>query len=159
MGPMRIRVVGMRVVLNRMALLSILIGCLTVLLSARGMAMSEYLWKNRPLVVFAPSDQDQLLVAQKQIVQSSRAGFVERDMVVIFVSGDGAQTVLGPDPGQSAQTLRQRFGVASGQFRSILVGKDGGVKLASSSPIAAEQLFRLIDSMPMRRQEMRAKKR
>lgn len=153
------RAMQFRIAVRWMAMLPCLLGFVSFLLSARGMAMSDYIWKNRPLVVFAATDQDERLVAQKRIVQSSRAGFADRDMVVIYVNGDAAQTVLGPDPGHSAQALRQRFGVASGQFRSILVGKDGGVKLDSSTPVAAEQLFKLIDSMPMRRQEMRAKSR
>jgi hypothetical protein len=34
------------------------------------------------------------------------------------------------------------------------VGKDGGEKLSSSKPLAAEKLFATIDAMPMRRDEM-----
>ena len=41
-----------------------------------------------------------------------------------------------------------------GEFRAILVGKDGTVKLNRRSVVSDEDLFSLIDSMPMRRQEM-----
>jgi hypothetical protein len=41
------------------------------------------------------------------------------------------------------------------EFEIILIGKDGGVKLRSKTPISLEELFSLIDAMPMRRQEMR----
>jgi hypothetical protein len=36
----------------------------------------------------------------------------------------------------------------------LLIGKDGGVKLRSSEPVSVKDIFGLIDSMPMRRQEM-----
>jgi hypothetical protein len=35
------------------------------------------------------------------------------------------------------------------------IGKDGGVKLRSAEPVAAGDFFALIDTMPMRRREMR----
>ena len=40
-------------------------------------------------------------------------------------------------------------------FRVVLIGKDGGVKLRQEEPISVADLFALIDSMPMRKQEMR----
>jgi hypothetical protein len=40
----------------------------------------------------------------------------------------------------------------------LLVGKDGGVKLSSSSPLSASTLFGTIDAMPMRIDEMRRRK-
>ena len=42
-------------------------------------------------------------------------------------------------------------------FRFILIGKDGGIKLSSDKPVTLEQLFALIDSMPMRRYEVKTK--
>ena len=36
----------------------------------------------------------------------------------------------------------------------MLIGKDGGVKLRQEEPISVADLFALIDSMPMRKQEM-----
>ena len=43
--------------------------------------------------------------------------------------------------------------------RILLVGKDGGVKLRSEEPVSIQRIFDLIDSMPMRRREMREKGR
>ncbi len=120
-----------------------------------GAAMSGYQWKNRPLVVFAPVNQSVNLVRQRRIINANRAGFQNRDMVVITVVGDRVTTRFGRSPRLGAEGLRQRFGVGRDQFRALLVGKDGGVKLSASNAIGAERLFGLIDSMPMRRQEMR----
>jgi len=49
--------------------------------------------------------------------------------------------------------------VQAGTFQVLLIGKDGGVKLRSSGPVSMKDLFGLIDSMPMRQQEMDSKKK
>ena len=57
--------------------------------------------------------------------------------------------------GPEAAALRHRLGLPAKTFRVVLVGKDGGAKLASDAPIPPSRLFGTIDAMPMRRQEMR----
>lgn len=123
-------------------------------LSSPAVAMSAYKWKNRPLVVFAPSDGDPALSRQRGIVAALRPAFQDRQMVVVYVVGDKVSADLGPGPGVGAAALRERYGVASSAFRVLLVGKDGGVKLSSGTPIAATTLFSTIDAMPMRREEI-----
>ena len=39
-------------------------------------------------------------------------------------------------------------------FRVRLVGKDGGVKLDRSTPMTIDELFTIIDAMPMRQDEV-----
>lgn len=119
-------------------------------------AMSEYKWKYRPLVVFAASGTDANLVRQRQIVTSLRPAFIDRQMVVIYVAGATVSAELAPPPRLSADALRQRYGIAAGEFKAVLVGKDGGVKLTSSKPFSAQTLFRTIDAMPMRADEVRS---
>ncbi|MBW4517481.1 MAG: DUF4174 domain-containing protein [Timaviella obliquedivisa GSE-PSE-MK23-08B] len=45
--------------------------------------------------------------------------------------------------------------MAPGKFTVILVGKDGTEKQRSQTPIDPATIFRTIDAMPMRQQEMR----
>jgi hypothetical protein len=120
-------------------------------------AMSGYLWKKRPLVIFAPDAASGPLSAQRGVVARARDGFSERDMVVVWVVGDSVTAELGGGPGLSAADLRRRYGVARGAFRAVLVGKDGGTKISSAGPLSAGALFSTIDAMPMRRDEMRAR--
>lgn len=136
------------------ASLAVLAGLWTSLGSA-AQAMSSYQWKKRPLVVFAASPGDEALARQRAIVKSLRPAFIDRKVVVIYVEGDRVSADLGAPPGQSAAALRQRYGVGDGQFRVVLVGLDGGVKLTSSGPLSGEKLFATIDTMPMRRDEVR----
>jgi hypothetical protein len=48
-----------------------------------------------------------------------------------------------------------RYGVEPGRFAAVLVGKDGTVKHHFNEPVGPEDLYALIDQMPMRRREMR----
>ncbi len=118
-------------------------------------AMSAYQWKKRPLLVFAPAATSPDLQRQRGIVAQYGPAFQDRHMVVVYVIGDTVTAELGPGPGMTAAALRARYGVATGAFRAVLVGKDGGTKLSSQGPLAAATLFSTIDAMPMRKNEMK----
>lgn len=102
-------------------------------------------WKSRLLVVMAPVAGDPRATEQRRVFHAAQAGSADRDLVLV--------EALGRDERSTA--IRHRFGVPDGEFRAILVGKDGGAKLASATPITAERLFQEIDGMPMRQDEMR----
>ena len=121
------------------------------------LAMSGYKGKYRPVVVFAPEAGDQRLARQREIVEALKPAFIDRQVVLVLVGGDRVTVELGPPPAMGAEALRARYGIAPGEFKVLLVGKDGGVKLASDKPMAAQALFRAIDAMPMRVDEMRKK--
>lgn len=142
---------------QRAAIFTLMLMSLSGLVLATASAMSGYKWKNRPLLVFAPSAGSSSLAAQRAIVAGLRPAFQDRQVVVVYVVGDTVEAELGSKPGQSAAALRSRYGVGSGDFRVILVGKDGGEKLSSGSPIAATNLFSTIDAMPMRKDELKTR--
>ena len=137
-----------------------LMAAMTLAVAAPGpvqAGMQDYRWKNRPLVVFAPSDSHALYRRQVAALSGKRSQLANRDMVVIQVVGGHVVSTLGRSPGLSADALRRRYGVGPASFRAILVGKDGGVKISSAAPLSASRLFATIDAMPMRRQEMRTR--
>jgi hypothetical protein len=118
-------------------------------------AMESYRYKKRPLVVFSPSDQHPGVTRQRNIVNGNRSQFVERDVVVVYVTGNSVSHDLGAPQTLNASALRQRYKVSEGQFRVMLIGKDGGIKIDQSTPLAATDLASEIDRMPMRRDEVR----
>ncbi len=117
-------------------------------------ARSGYRWKYRPVVVLAGADADAALAEQRRIFAANRSGLAERDIVAIRVIGDKVRAELGPGPAMTAAQLRARFGAPETGFRVALVGKDGGTKLTQWKPLSAGTLFGIIDSMPMRRNEV-----
>lgn len=128
---------------------------LTAGVAAAAPPLHPLLWQNRPLLIFAANAGDPELARQRAIVARHRTGLQERDMVVFEIVGDQVRAVIGAAPAASAAAFRRYYRVGTTEFRAILVGKDGGSKLRQSTPVDSDRLFRLIDSMPMRRDEMR----
>ena len=116
--------------------------------------LASYRWQNRVVVLLAPSE-DRKLAQQHQILSVARDGLLDRDLVVVSIT-DGVVKVDGIESKNwDVDRLQQTLDVSQQGFSIVLIGKDGGVKLRSDEPVAAETLFALIDSMPMRKREMR----
>lgn len=96
-------------------------------------------WQARPVVIFADTSAEDGYREQIGLLEQAEAGLAERDIVVLSVDAE-------------ADSLRSALGVDG--FALLLVGKDGGVKLRSDSPVTPDRLFETIDRMPMRRNEM-----
>jgi len=92
-------------------------------------------------LVFASRADDPLLIQQRAILQDASSTAGERDLVLVEAVGHDA----------AAAGLRRRFSAGPKGFRAVLIGLDGGAKLASATPIPAERLAEVIDAMPMRR--------
>jgi hypothetical protein len=56
-----------------------------------------------------------------------------------------------------ALSLRKQLFVPPGQFMVILIGKDGGEKFRQDRKVELKDIFKIIDVMPMRQQEMKKK--
>ena len=139
--------------------------CLLVLLVAAPLegktapvnSMTNYAWNNRVLVVFADEPSKQLDAQRSELAGQERE-LADRDMVVFAVIGDRQIVPLFGDapPSDEASKIRQKFDVPlHAPFAVLLIGKDGGVKWRDQRPARPEELFALIDTMPMRKQEMR----
>jgi len=117
----------------------------------------------RPLLVFGAPQSEQV-VAQVKLLAEHVGELKERQVVVAPVrSGEDepaawtmfpAEEVVTLEPGEEA-AARRRFHVAEGEFVVILIGKDGGEKLRSQTPVTMERLMKVIDAMPMRQKEAR----
>lgn len=119
--------------------------------------LSAYHWKKRLLLVFSPGADDPELKRQEIELSAHRAGVTERDLVVFRVVADEPVTRDGMrDDWVANVAMRETFEVPTGTFAAVLIGKDGGTKLRRTRAITMTELFSLIDSMPMRRDEMRA---
>jgi hypothetical protein len=117
-------------------------------------------WMNRVLVLFSPSESDASFQLQKQGLASSAGEVLDRDLMILEIVEQGQSTAGNQLLSEkSVQDIRKRLGVQRGSFQVLLIGKDGGVKLRSSEPVSMKDLFGLIDSMPMRRQEMESQKK
>ncbi|MEM6624889.1 MAG: DUF4174 domain-containing protein [Pseudomonadota bacterium] len=102
-------------------------------------SLTPFRWEYRPIVIFADPD-DPRLDQQLDMLEAAEPELVDRDNIV----------VLDTSPGSA---LRDRF--SPGEFTVILVGLDGGEKFRSDGVVQPGDLNALIDTMPMRRNELR----
>lgn len=115
----------------------------------------------RPLLVFAPTLDDPKVIEQFKQLILSPPDLKSRNVLYVPVVPEGHNQ---PIPGSRVPTARLsedelaatrlRFKVEPSEFLVILLGKDGGEKLNSPTPVPMEKIRQLIDSMPMRKQEM-----
>ncbi len=104
--------------------------------------LSEFLWINRPIVVFADTPADPRFQQQIDMLQTGDDALHDRDVVVLVDTDPTAQSPL-------RQKLRPRG------FQVVLIGKDGSVILRKPSPWSVRELSRSIDKMPLREREVR----
>ena len=122
--------------------------------SAMGNPLEEYRWKNRIVLIFGSDAKAVGDQVQAFKVQAAEAD--DRDLIFVTVDKDGATIAHDGSAGKlDASNLRDAFSVdVSTPFTLILIGKDGGEKLRKTKPVPPGDIFGLIDTMPMRAQEM-----
>lgn len=112
-------------------------------LAADTVDLNDFLWLERPLIVFADSPADPRLAEQLELLAARPGPLLERDVVVIV---DADSTIRTPLRDQ----LRPRG------FMLVIMGKDGEVELRKPRPWDVREISRTIDKMPLRQQEIRA---
>ena len=116
----------------------------------------EYRWNKRPLFVFSPIADREDYQKQLRDLSSKEEGVEDRNMIVHLVLEEGNSYVGDLSLGKEAvRQLQEKFNIGPADFVIILVGKDGGVKLRKEEYTAMSDIFDLIDSMPMRKREMK----
>ncbi|WP_240163509.1 DUF4174 domain-containing protein [Spirosoma taeanense] len=103
----------------------------------------------RVLLLYGRDDAQHYLLEQQESLNEVRDELNEREMDVLVIV---ASTLQEPD----RQFLMQHYKlVPSEDFIAWLIGKDGGIKQTFKKPVAPQEVFKLVDGMPMRQQEMK----
>ncbi|MEP4197560.1 MAG: DUF4174 domain-containing protein [Aliishimia sp.] len=104
--------------------------------------MNEFVWKMRPIIVFADSEDDPAFIAQMEFLQDRVAPLLERDVIVLT---DTDPSVLSP----LRKKLRPRG------FMVVILSKEGRVQLRKPFPWDVREISRSIDKLPIRQREIR----
>jgi len=105
-----------------------------------GVELNQYLWKNRIILTFTDDEDHADLIKLKVEMKENNCEILNRNLLHFHFSNDGKT---------GNQTTKN-----DQSFRILLIGKDGGIKYESNQYVSLIQLFKLIDSMPMRQDEM-----
>ena len=125
---------------------------------AMSMDLTQFQWKNRLLFLFAPDGNHPLFKNLQNQIMAQKAEVEDRDLVVFEVPAQGPSRMnAAPIDPQVADSIRDHFAIPRNTFSLILVGKDGSIKLKRNDPVDIGAVFELIDSMPMRQNEIRQK--
>lgn len=120
--------------------------------------MEDYLWEKRVVIVFAPSGHHPAFTQQNFHLADAPDGITARDLVVWRVIDRQYVSVDEERKAQlSTPPFYEYFQVSSDDFAFVLLGKDGTEKLRSDVPVTRDELFRIIDAMPMRQREMQSR--
>lgn len=104
--------------------------------------LSEFVWKKRPIIVFADSENDPAFVEQMELLNARPEVLSERDVVVLT---DTNPDVLSP----VRKKLRPRG------FMLVILSKEGRVQLRKPFPWDVREISRSIDKLPIRQREIR----
>ncbi|MDP5217895.1 DUF4174 domain-containing protein [Ruegeria sp. 2205SS24-7] len=104
--------------------------------------LSEFLWTNRPIVVFADTEADPRFQQQIDMLMAEESMLADRDVVVLTDTDPS-------NPSDLRKKLRPRG------FQLVIIGKDGGVRLRKPFPWSVREISRSIDKMPLRQRELR----
>lgn len=113
--------------------------------------LSDYKWKNRILILSDKNlDSDEVNTALITIKGSTKE-LKERD-IILFLHKEKMFYNL-----DKKEVKSEGSNIISKYFSGyVLIGKDGGIKAKHPYPLNLEDLFNLIDGMPMRRTEMKS---
>jgi len=139
----------------------ILIGLLSIF-SLQGQELEEYKWKNRILIIESPSISNTEYKDQLEALANSKQELEDRKLILIeIIENEFRTTHFPPDPNSETWKSIENRGDHSKskgkEFKVILIGLDGGIKLEKKEILKKEELFGLIDGMPMRKSEIKNK--
>jgi hypothetical protein len=122
------------------------------------MDLTQFKWKNRLLFLFAPDRSHPFYKHLDRQIIDQKSEVEDRDLLIfsILLQGPSQMNTTAIDR-EEADLIRDRFMIPPKEFSLILIGKDGGIKLKRNDQVDLIEVFELIDSMPMRKDEMRQK--
>ncbi|MEL7248176.1 MAG: DUF4174 domain-containing protein [Bacteroidota bacterium] len=137
----------------------IIIPFLSMLTTTCAQDLSEHRWQDRLIIILAEDADDPTFLQQVAEFKREQAALQERRLLVYQVLPNRYRQGLDSSTAwTNSSALYEQFSTAQAPFQVLLIGLDGGVKLRQQTPVSREDIFDLIDTMPIRRAEMRRKK-
>ena len=125
-----------------------------------GQNLIDHRWQDRILIIQASDELSDKYGIQLQEFKDVEKELMERKLVIYEIVGDEYKMTNYQNKkfSNSWKMSRDIFGDLlnrNDEFRVILIGLDGGVKLDRTTVLKRKDLFNIIDSMPMRMNELR----
>lgn len=122
---------------------------------AQSQVLSSRQWKNRVLLIMSENPNDPLVKQQVSLFSKDAEEMKERKLLLMQVFPEFY--LMGGDSAIRRTSGEVYFDYKSAKksFELILIGLDGDEKMRRAELIRPEDLYAIIDAMPMRRYEMK----
>jgi hypothetical protein len=142
----------------------LIILCGTLFIKVDGQNVDKHKWQNRILIVKTSNENDSKYKEQLKEFNKSISGMEERKLILYQIVGEKYKTTDYEmiESNNSWKDLKSRNNDIiddTNDFEVVLIGLDGGVKIKKREVLRKEELYNLIDRMPMRLEELRNNKR
>lgn len=118
-------------------------------------------WENRILLIISSIEDSKEFLTQMTEFNGLTKDLEERKLLTYQILPLKYRTVNYPEQNEwiPSSLLFTKYAGKGDNFKIILIGLDGGIKLERTDVLKATELFGTIDSMPMRKAEMINKNR
>ena len=122
---------------------------------AQSQVLSSRQWKNRVLLIMSENPNDPLVKQQVSLFSKDAEEMKERKLLLMQVFPEFY--LMGGDSAIRRTSGEVYFDYKSAKksFELILIGLDGDEKMRRAELIRPQELYAIIDAMPMRRYEMK----
>lgn len=115
--------------------------------------LSDFQWKSRIVILYENDTNFTDVKKALEIIGNNASKLTERDILVFVYKDQLFYNTNGTITG-----IKKSVVLPKSYDGYILIGKDGGPKSKAPYPFNLKKLCDLIDSMPMRKSEMRSNK-
>jgi hypothetical protein len=122
---------------------------------AQSQELSSRQWKNRVLLVLSENPNDPMVKQQVSLFSKDAEEMKERKLLLLQVFPEFY--LMGGDSAIRRTSAEVYFDYKSAKksFELVLIGLDGDEKMRRAELIRPQDLYAIIDAMPMRRYEMK----
>lgn len=124
--------------------------------------VGQHLWKQRVLLIKITTEDSAQLDTQLSEFKQEQKALARRKFVLYtlrdknYIKIDYTQKT-DRSSGKISSAFKNDFLDPKAPFEVILIGLDGGVKHKQNELLAKQELYNLVDRMPMRRSELKNK--
>ena len=121
--------------------------------------LSKHRWENRLILILTDDENNSNFQSQLAEFRKDLTGLNERKIIIYQVMPGEYKTGLNGDNKTKSARLYNEYKKTDAGFEVVLLGLDGGVKLQQNELLSLEELYAVIDVMPMRRREIERKRK
>lgn len=109
------------------------------------------------MLIYTEDNNSKEFENQIRILKNQQKELDDRKLVIYSFTKE-AYSYYFENTWKKSSELFLKFNPKNAPFKVVLIGLDGGIKLAQPTVLSTEKLFTVIDGMPMRKREIRNSK-